>query len=136
MGKGWAILCFGGLFLSACSAGSGSGGGSVAARPAPSTGAVPAPRILREEGLESVIGENASSLTRRFGDARIDLSEGDARKLQFISNGCVLDIFLYPLRSNAQPVATHIEARRRVGGESADRVRCIAEVERSARSGG
>lgn len=105
---------------------------AVRAAPAPTTNA-PAPQIQRGEGLESVIGKGASSLTRRFGRARIDLSEGDARKLQFSSQNCVLDIFLYPLERGASPVATHVEARRRVGGGEADRSQCIAEMERAAR---
>ncbi|MEP0390502.1 MAG: hypothetical protein ABJ205_08950 [Erythrobacter sp.] len=131
--KSSAMLCLAVLLLSACA--SGSGGASSAVRPSPSAGTARAPTILREEGLESVIGKSASTLTRRFGAARIDLSEGDARKLQFISNACVLDVFLYPLQPRSQPVATHIEARQRVGGGNADRAQCIAEVERSARGG-
>jgi len=99
---------------------------------APFLGSVPAPKIMREEGLESVIGKGASSLTNRFGQARIDLSEGDARKLQFISQNCVLDIFLYPLERNSTPVATHVEARQRRGGGEADRAGCIEEVKRAA----
>ena len=108
---------------------------SVRTAPAPSPTSVPAPQIQREQGLESVIGKSATSLTRRFGRARIDLSEGDARKLQFSSQNCVLDIFLYPLERGNSPVATHVEARRRVGGGDANRAQCIAEVERSARGG-
>jgi hypothetical protein len=102
---------------------------------APSPEAFRAPQVMRESGLESVIGEGAAALSRRFGEARIDLKEGDARKLQFVSRGCVLDIYLYPLASNSAPVATHVEARRRVGGGETDRADCIEEVERMARGG-
>ena len=90
---------------------------------------------MRASDLDSVIGQGAASLVQRFGKARIDLVEGDARKLQFASDACVLDVYLYPLQANAQPVATHVEARQRVGGADADRARCIAEVERSATTG-
>ena len=90
-----------------------------------------APQVMRESGLESVIGEGAASLSRRFGEARIDLKEGDARKLQFASADCVLDIFLYPLREGGAPVATHVEARLRQGGAPAPRERCIDEIERA-----
>lgn len=91
------------------------------------------PQVMRGAGIDSVIGVGAGDLTDRFGEARIDLSEGDARKLQFTSDACVLDIFLYPLEANAAPVATHIEVRARNGGGEADRANCIAEVERAAR---
>ncbi len=87
---------------------------------------------MRNAGLDSVIGERATTLSRRFGDARIDLVEGDARKLQYASDRCILDIFLYPLQANADPVATHVEARNRNGGAETDRAGCIAEVERAA----
>lgn len=130
MRKSSAILCVSAVLVSACSA--GSSGAPTSVRPAPSSGSVPAPTILREAGLSSVIGEGASSLTRRFGDARIDLSEGDVRKLQFVSANCVLDIFLYPLERNAAPIATHVEARQRAGGGDADRARCIKDVEQAA----
>lgn len=90
---------------------------------------------MRGSGVDSIIGQPASALTSRFGTARIDLAEGDARKLQFRSANCVLDIFLYPLTAGRSPVATHIETRLRRGGMSTDRAACIAEVERSAGSG-
>jgi len=98
------------------------------------SGAFRAPQVMRESGLDSIIGKGAGSLSRRFGDARIDLAEGDARKLQYVSDACVLDIYLYPLSDNADPVATHVEARARQGGAATDRTQCIADVERAARS--
>ena len=129
MRKGVAALAFGAVLVSACS--SGAAPRAVSATPTPQAGSFRAPVVQNERGLESVIGKGASALTQRFGKARLDLSEGDARKLQFSSNDCVLDIFLYPLRDNTVPVATHVEARQRVGGAATDRARCIAEVERA-----
>lgn len=133
MCKRLVVLCLFSGLIAGCSPNLRQAPLPVSAKPA--LGDVPPPTILREEGLESVIGKSANSLTRRFGEARIDLFEGDARKLQFISASCVLDIFLYPLERNATPVATHVEARRRIGGGNADRAGCIAEVERSVRGG-
>lgn len=80
-------------------------------------------------GLGGVIGASASALAQRFGSPRIDLSEGDARKLQFLGQACVLDVFLYPASAGAQPVATHVEARLRKDGASTDTATCIREVE-------
>jgi hypothetical protein len=129
------VIAIGGtaLFAAGCSS-----GGGVASAPTASTPSVAAafraPQIMRGSGLDSVIGERAGTLTRRFGEARIDLAEGDARKLQYVSDACVLDIYLYPLSANAEPIATHVEARARQGGAPADRAYCIAEVENQARS--
>ena len=111
---------------------SGCVGGS---RPAPAassarTGVVRVPQVMAAEGLEGVIGQDAGTLVRRFGSPRIDLAEGDARKLQFGGSSCVLDIYLYPMRPGTQAVAAHVEARLRQGGEQVDRGACIREVER------
>jgi hypothetical protein len=119
--------------LAGCAGGSASGGYvRGAASPAPD-GGFRSPQVMHGSGVDSVIGRAAAELTGRFGAARIDLAEGDARKLQFISDGCVLDIFLYPLAANSAPVATHVEARQRDGGGATDHGSCIAAVERAAR---
>lgn len=120
------------LLLGGCVGGSGGG------RPAPARSAATAPRsnivvvpqVMAARGLEGVIGLPADALTRRFGQPRIDLAEGDARKLQFAGAGCVIDIYLYPLAAAAEPTATHVEARLRQGGAPADPGACIREVER------
>ncbi|UAB78430.1 hypothetical protein INR77_01410 [Erythrobacter sp. SCSIO 43205] len=133
MRKGLSVIALCAAFVSACSPNAAPRSASAGA--AASAGGFRTPVVQNERGLESIIGKGANALTQRFGSARIDLSEGDARKLQFSSNECVLDIFLYPLRGNEAPVATHVEARQRVGGAGADRARCIADIEQG-RNGG
>jgi hypothetical protein len=131
IGRG-ALLA--GLAASALAGCAGGGGGSP--RRAPSAPAAPrgsivvVPEVMAAAGLEGVIGSPAAALTRRFGTPRIDLAEGDARKLQFGGQACVLDIYLYPLAAGAEPTATHVEARIRQGGAPADPGACIREVER------
>ena len=134
-----AVTVLAGASLSACSTGIDklpgvNTPGSTARAPAPApTGAPPpsfrSPEVQRARGLDGVIGAQAGALTQRFGQARIDLVEGDARKLQFLGSACVLDIFLYPLAAGDEPVATHVEARLRKDGSDTDRARCIREVE-------
>ena len=113
--------------------GCASGAAPVPVRPvAPakprSSSSVAAPEVMAPAGLEGVIGAPAAALTSRFGTPRIDLSEGDARKLQFSGPMCVVDIYLYPLAAAAEPTATHVEARLRQGGEAADPGACIREI--------
>nr|WP_298931862.1 hypothetical protein [uncultured Erythrobacter sp.] len=118
--------------VSACSAGSGAtyAPSSASARPAPPRAdTFKPPSIDRAAGVDGIIGTGAPSLLRRLGNARIDLTEGDSRKLQFAGASCVLDIYLYPLQAGAEPVATHIEARLRQGGAAADKSQCLSEVE-------
>ena len=99
-------------------------------RPAPPAAGVHAPQIMRLPGLEEVIEHDAAALVSRFGDPRLDVHEGDMRKLQFAGEACVLDVFLYPLRAGAEPVATHVEARRASDGQDVDRAACVAALQR------
>lgn len=96
-------------------------------RPVPpvSTAGVPAPQIMEGPGLAGIIREPAAVLQRRFGAPRLDVREGDMRKLQFTGQACVLDIYLYPLAPGAEPVATWLEARRGSDGAAVDRLACI-----------
>lgn len=92
--------------------------------PPPASGFI-SPQVMQAPGLENVIGVGAAQLERRFGKPRLDVIEGDARKLQFAGEACVLDIFLYPQRPGAAPVATHVEARRASDGLDVDRAACV-----------
>lgn len=88
------------------------------------------PEIMRERGLETVIGKTAGQLERQFGKAQLDLIEGDARKIQFAGEPCVLDIYLYPLTPGTSPTATHVEARRASDGAAVDRASCVRALGR------
>lgn len=138
------------LTLSLLVAGCATSGGSVAPGPAPTIGkdftrpppqrpttapAMPStsfrtPEIMRERGLETVIGKTAGQLERQFGKAQLDLIEGDARKIQFAGEPCVLDIYLYPLTPGTSPTATHVEARRASDGAAVDRASCVRALGR------
>ena len=78
-------------------------------------------------GLEGVIGATPAELVRQFGPARLDSWEGDARKLQFSGERCVLDVYLYPKTRGAEPQATYVEARD-ADGKPLDRAGCVAAL--------
>jgi hypothetical protein len=88
------------------------------------------PQVLRLAGLERVIERDATALLNTFGPPRLDVREGDMRKLQFAGEACVLDVFLYPLRPGGEPVATHVDARRPSDGLDVDRAACVAALTR------
>lgn len=88
------------------------------------------PEIMQGPGMSGVIREGARSLIAQFGEPRLDVVEGDMRKLQFASQACVMDIFLYPLRPDAEPVATWIETRRASDGQEVDRLACMQALRR------
>lgn len=126
--------------LAAC--GGGSTGGKVASastRPATTakprtpvrTPAAVRPALVKPQavpGLEGVIGATSDELVRQFGPARLDVWEGDARKLQFGGAACVLDIYLYPSAQGREPQASHVEARRASDAEEVDRIACVAAL--------
>lgn len=99
-------------------------------RPAPSTAQFRAPTVMNLPGLEGVIGKNGTALANMFGPPRLEVREGDAMKLQFTGQACVLDIYLYPLSPGAAPSATHVEARRSSDGEDVDRAACVRALRR------
>ena len=74
-----------------------------------------------------IIGSNAAALVSQLGRYDLDLREGPARKLQFLGPVCVLDAYLYPPRSGAEPVVTHVDARLPDGREM-DRASCVAAL--------
>ena len=88
----------------------------------------PPARILAAPGLEGVVGHSAHELERQFGPARLDVLEGDARKLQFSAAACVLDVYLYPRPDGREAQATYVEARRASDGQDVDRAACIAAL--------
>jgi hypothetical protein len=89
-----------------------------------------APQVQRIAGLERVIEQPAARLQQVLGQPRLDVQEGDMRKLQFTGTASVLDVYLYPLRAGAEPVATWVEARRASDGQAVDRAACVAALSR------
>ena len=98
--------------------------------PAASSAQFRAPTMQRIAGLDAIIGQNATGLANLFGGPRLDVAEGDARKLQFSGRACVMDVYLYPLQPGGEPRATHVETRRASDGREVDRASCAAALKR------
>lgn len=90
----------------------------------------PAARVQSLPGLEGVIGASAPELTRMFGAPRLDVIEGDARKLQFSATACVLDVYLYPPAPGQAPRASYVDARRSGDARDVDRAACVSALKR------
>lgn len=99
-------------------------------RVAPSSSEFRAPRVMNVAGLESVIGRNETALANLFGAPRLTVKEGDAKKLQFTGEACVLDVYLYPLTPGGEPSATYVDARRASDGLDVDRAACVKALRR------
>jgi hypothetical protein len=83
--------------------------------------------LPHDTGMASVIGADADSLIRQFGPPRLDIRDGDARKLQWSGTACILDAYLYPGEHGGRPTATYIDARRG-DGRDVDRAACVAAL--------
>lgn len=90
----------------------------------------PPAAVLALPGLDGVIGATPADLARQFGSPRLDVWEGDARKLQYSGTACVLDIYLYPPAAGREPQATYVDARRASDGQDVDRAACVAALRR------
>ena len=88
------------------------------------------PEIMNAPGLEGVIRASGTQLLNLFGPPRLEVDEGDMKKLQFAGEACVLDIYLYPLAERAEPVATWVQARRSSDGREVDRAACVNALRR------
>lgn len=95
---------------------------------APQRTVPPAAQVLAAPGLEGVIGVGRNELLRQFGPARLDVWEGDARKLQFVGPACVLDVYLYPPATGREPQSTYVDARRASDGKDVDRAGCVSAL--------
>lgn len=121
------------LALSACASSGDSGGtepatgGTRAPVRTPVVAPVRDPAFRMEPGLEGVIGASQAQLVGQFGQPRLDVWEGDSRKLQFSGTACILDIYLYPTSRSRDPLATYAEARRSDGRE-VDKAACVTSL--------
>jgi hypothetical protein len=103
-------------------------GGSVTPPAAIYHAPPPAARVQSLPGLQGVIGATQPELQRLFGTPRLDVVEGDARKLQFTGNACVLDVYLYPPAPGQPPRASYVDARRGTDARDVDRAACVAAL--------
>ncbi|MBW4331544.1 hypothetical protein KY084_11760 [Stakelama sp. CBK3Z-3] len=118
--KAQAAILAGAVLLAGCS-------GSMIPSARPEMGSVTPTESAA--GLERVMGKDARALQALFGTPDADQTEGVGRKLQFGSDICVLDAYLYPPRGGGAPIVTHIDARQR-SGAPIDRASCVAALTR------
>lgn len=100
---------------------------SAAVAPPPAVRPASATPRLPAAGLENIIGATRARLIAAWGQPRLDIVEGAARKLQFAGEACVFDAYLYPPQRGAEPVVTYVDARLPTG-EDTDRARCAAAL--------
>jgi len=81
--------------------------------PAPQQSAVqPQP-----EAPTGLTGLTAQDLVGRFGSPQLQIREGNSIKLQFRSQECILDAYLYPSGNSGTLKVTHVDTRRPSGAD-------------------
>ena len=85
---------------------------------------VPPPQQRRSE----IIGLTARELVGHFGNPALQVREGVGLKLQFRSNRCVLDAYLYPASGSGVERVTYVETRL-PSGVATDQAVCVLALE-------
>jgi hypothetical protein len=106
------------LVLSAC-----------AARPEQPIVQTPAVVSQPPKVRSTILGLTASELVGHFGSPALQIREGVGLKLQFRSNRCVLDAFLYPADSGGGVLRVTFVDTRLPSGIAADQAACISALE-------
>ena len=102
-------------------------GCATAPQPAPQARPAPLPPQPRP-ATGSLVGLAAGDLVQRFGAPALQVREGAGVKLQWRSQRCVLDAYLYPPAGAAGAErVTHVDARLR-SGAATDQAGCIAAL--------
>ncbi|HEU5483209.1 MAG TPA: hypothetical protein VFU80_08995 [Sphingomicrobium sp.] len=99
---------------------------ACATAPRPAEPPAPPPPPASEHTRGEIMGMTADELVRRFGTPALQIREGQSLKLQFRSNVCVLDAYLYP--SGTAPYrVTYVDARTRTLAD-VDQAICIRSL--------
>ncbi len=104
--------------------------------PPPRASAPPPPVMVgaaHPAGLDRVLGRPAAGLLQLFGEPDLDVREGQARKLQFVSVACVLDAYLMAPAAGREPVVRYIDTRL-PSGDDVDQASCIAALTRRSQA--
>lgn len=83
---------------------------ACATAPTPQQPVQPVPPSEHTRG--AIIGLTAAELVQTLGTPALQIREGESLKLQFRSDVCVLDAYLYPT-GNAPHRVTYVDARTR-----------------------
>ena len=120
-----------GLFLSACAAGSGGFGSTIAPQSvsAPASQPLrPPPQLAPPPRAETLIGLDVYGLRNEFGSPAFQRSEPGAEVWRYDGKACALFIYLYEDEAVTLRTA-FVEARAHAGGEVST-APCIADISR------
>ena len=89
----------------------------------------PVSQVPPQQRRSEIIGLTARELVGHFGNPALQVREGVGLKLQFRSNRCVLDAYLYPPESGSGVErVTYVETRL-PSGVATDQAACVLALE-------
>jgi hypothetical protein len=89
----------------------------------------PAPATSTEPQTRRLLGLTAQELVGQLGNPQLQVREGNSLKLQFRTNRCVLDAYLYPSASGSGPLKVTFVDTRTPSGVGTDQAACISALE-------
>ena len=104
---------------------------ACAPRPQAVSTALTPPTQVQAPAGNGLTGLTAQELVGRFGAPALQIREGSSLKLQFRGRRCVMDAYLYPSGSSANPKVTHVDTRNLTGGDM-DQAACIFSLRGAA----
>jgi hypothetical protein len=102
--------------------------GCAAAPQQPVVETQPSPQTPAQPQTRRLLGLSAQEIVGHLGNPVLQVREGTSLKLQFRSQRCVLDAYLYPSGSGGTLRVTYIDTRARTGAAT-DQAACIAALE-------
>jgi hypothetical protein len=104
-------------------------GCATAPQPQPQPQSPAEPTTAAQPPTRRLLGMTAQDLVGQLGNPQLQVPEGNSLKLQFRTQRCVLDAYLY--RSGTGPLrVTYIDTRTPSGGAT-DQAACISALEHS-----
>ena len=89
----------------------------------------PTPAVVEPPERGDLIGMDSGQLTARFGQPQLRVVEGDGLKLQYRSDACVLDAYLYPPAGGLGTArVTHVDTRR-PDGRDVSQMDCLSSLD-------
>lgn len=121
-----AILACAASLLAGCASTIPAAGPPLRAKTAPPVAALPP---LDTVGLAAILNRSDQELVALFGPPRLDVREGNGRKLQFSGQSCVLDVYLYPPENGGEARSNYADARD-LQGAAVDRGKCVERLKK------
>ena len=104
--------------------------GCAATPQQPVTQTQPVPVTPAEPQTRRLLGLTAQDLVGHLGNPQLQIREGNSLKLQFRTQRCVLDAYLYPSGGGGPLRVTYVDTRL-PSGAGTDQAACISALEHS-----